>query len=192
MAGLGWVSVSFLTLLAALFRHASLRLSNRETAIEVVHDTFVKTWSYIRSGHNIKEFRPFLYKVLNNLIIDEYRQRSSSSLDEMLEAGKINKDTFLEELSESTIEAVAATIDGKKAFDLLNQLSDDHRRVIVMRFIDELGPKEISMLLGVSENVVSVRLNRALGKLRELINNKNKVADNNVKEALAQPNPAIN
>ena len=35
----------------ALFRHAAMRISNRERSVDVVHDTFTKVWSYIRSGH---------------------------------------------------------------------------------------------------------------------------------------------
>ena len=55
----------------ALFRHASIRISDREKAIDLVHDTFTKVWSYGRDGHKIDSYRSFLYKVLNNLIIDE-------------------------------------------------------------------------------------------------------------------------
>ena len=62
----------------ALFRHASLRISNRERAVDLVHDTFTKVWSYLRDGYEIESFRPFLYKVLNNLIIDEYRKRKEA------------------------------------------------------------------------------------------------------------------
>ena len=38
-----------------------------------------------------------------------------------------------------------------------------------MRFIDELSPKEIAAILGVSENVVSVRIHRGIKKLRQLV-----------------------
>ena len=37
----------------ALFRHASFRLSDREKAIDVVHDTFAKAWTYVRGGHEV-------------------------------------------------------------------------------------------------------------------------------------------
>ena len=47
----------------ALFRHAVYRLSDRERAIEIVHDTFTKVWTYIRNGHEIDSDKPFLYKV---------------------------------------------------------------------------------------------------------------------------------
>ena len=152
----------------ALFRHATLRLNDRERAVDLVHDSFTKVWGYIRSGHEIKNFRPFLYKVLNNLIIDEYRRRKESSLDEMMEAEGVDEGSF-EELSESTAEALAATIDGRQAFAVLEELPDLYREVIILRFVDELGPREISELIEESENVVSVRIHRGLKLLRQKI-----------------------
>src|SRR4051812_45302895 len=68
----------------ALFRHAMYRLSDRERGIEIVHDTFTKVWGYMRDGHEIDTFKPFLYKVMNNLIIDEYRRRKELSLDAIM------------------------------------------------------------------------------------------------------------
>lgn len=152
----------------ALFRHASLRVSDREKAVDIVHDTFAKVWSYVRKGHEVEQFRPFLYKVLNNLIIDEYRKVKEASLDALFEIEGVDEGSF-DELSESTAEALAATLDGKKAFEVLEELPDVYREVIVLRFVDELGPKEISELIEENENVVSVRLFRGLKMLREKI-----------------------
>ena len=152
----------------ALFRHAFLRINNREKAVDLVHDTFTKVWAYLRGGYQIENFRPFLYKVLNNLIIDEYRKKKESSLDALLEIDGVDEGSFTE-LSESTVEALAATIDGKKAFELLEQLPDHFREVIILRFVDQLGPREISELIEESENVVSVRIHRGLKLLRHNI-----------------------
>ncbi|MFW6210321.1 MAG: RNA polymerase sigma factor [Patescibacteria group bacterium] len=152
----------------ALFRHATLRLSDRERAIDLVHDTFSKVWSYLREGYEIETFRPFLYKVLNNLIVDEYRKRKETSLDSLLEREGVDEGSF-PDLAEHTIEALAATIDGRKAFELLNELPDQYREVILLRFVDQLGPREISELIEESENVVSVRVHRGLKLLRQRI-----------------------
>lgn len=159
----------------ALFRHAFLRISDREKAIDVVHDTFTKVWTYVRNGHEVDQFRPFLYKVLNNLIIDSYRKTKEASLDALMAIEGIDEGTF-DELSESTVESLAATIDGKKAFEMVQEIPDTYREVIVLTFVDGLGPKEISALLEESENVVSVRLHRGLKILRQMIEIKEKEA----------------
>jgi len=153
----------------ALFRHAYLRVSDRDKAIDIVHDTFTKVWSYVRSGHEIEQFRPFLYKVLNNLIIDSYRKKRESSLEALFEKDGVDEGTF-DELSENTVESLAATIDGRQAFTLLEKLSDEYREVLILRFVDGLGPKEIATLIEETENTVSVRLHRGLAQLRKRMN----------------------
>lgn len=152
----------------ALFRHAFMRISNREKAVDLVHDTYTKVWAYLKNDYQIDNFRPFLYKVLNNLIIDEYRRRKEFSLDALLSQEGVDEGSF-DDLQESTVEALAATIDGKKAFDLLEQLSEPYKEVLLYRFVDQLGPREISELIEESENVVSVRIHRGLKALRKLI-----------------------
>jgi len=152
----------------ALFRHAFLRISDREKAIDVVHDTYAKVWGYVRKGHDIEQFRPFLYKVLNNLIIDEYRKAKEASLDALLEQEGVSEGSF-DDLTTNDVESLAATLDGKQAFAVLEELPDTYREVIVLRFNDGLGPKEISELIEESENIVSVRLHRGLRMLRDKI-----------------------
>lgn len=152
----------------ALFRHATIRISDRERAIDLVHDTFTKVWTYARNGHDIENYRPFLYKVLNNLIIDEYRKQKEASLDALLERDGVDEGSFAE-LHESSVEALAATIDGKQALDLIASLPDVYREVLILRFVDGLGPREISTLIEESENVVSVRIHRGLKQLRDII-----------------------
>jgi RNA polymerase sigma-70 factor (ECF subfamily) len=162
----------------ALFRHASLRISDREKAVDLVHDTYTKVWSYIKTGYDIDNFRPFLYKVLNNLIIDTYRKKKEQSLDALMELEGVDEGNF-DDLSESSVESLAATIDGRKAFELLTELPDQYREVIIYRFVDELGPKEISELVEENENVVSVRIHRGLKVLRKLLEEQDEVAKQN-------------
>jgi RNA polymerase sigma-70 factor (ECF subfamily) len=164
-----------------------LRISDREKAIDLVHDAFTKVWSYVRQGYEIDSFRPFLYKVLNNLIIDEYRKRKETSLDSILEKDGVDEGLF-DDLTESTVEVLAATIDGKKAFELLEELADQYREVIILRFVDQLGPKEISELIEESENTVSVRIHRGLKLLRQKIEAQDQFAEEKRKVNAKRPN----
>lgn len=152
----------------ALFRHAYLRISDRERAVDVVHDTFAKVWSYVRDGHEVKSFRPFLYKVLNNLIIDEYRKTKEASLDALFEVDGVDEGSF-SELTEDSVESLTAQLDGRQALELVSELPDVYREVLILRFVDELGPKEMTELIEETENVISVRLHRGLKLLRALM-----------------------
>jgi RNA polymerase sigma-70 factor, ECF subfamily len=160
----------------ALFRHAMLRISDRERAIDIVHDTFTKVWVYVKNGHEVEQYRPFLYKVLNNLIIDEYRKQREQSLDALLALDGVTEGSFAE-LTEDTTEALAATLDGKQAFTLVTALPDVYREVLLLRFVDGLGPKEISELIEETENVVSVRIHRGLKLLRDQMEQKAQTAE---------------
>src|SRR3954465_6401952 len=73
----------------ALFRHACLRLSDRERARDATQDTFIKAWDYLVHGNEVREWKSFLYRVLNNLIIDEYRKTRELSLDALVEEGVV-------------------------------------------------------------------------------------------------------
>jgi len=160
----------------ALFRHAFIRINDREKAIDLVHDTFAKVWTYVRGGQEIDSFRPFLYKVLNNLIIDTYRKKKESSLDSLLAEEGVSEGSF-DDLVDDSVESLIATIDGRKAFDLLDLLPDEYKEVITLRFVDGLGPKEIASLIEETENIVSVRLHRAMKALKKIIAQQEDLAD---------------
>lgn len=157
----------------ALFRHAQLRLSDRERAIELVHDAFTKAWGYLREGNEISSYRAFLYKVLHNLIIDEYRRRRETSLDAILEADGVDEGMFVE-LRAGSLDEVVNALDARQALALVGELPDIYRESVILRFVDGLSPKEIGALIEESENVVSVRIHRGIKILREKIDARQK------------------
>lgn len=154
-----------------LFRHAFLRLSDRERALELTQETFLKAWSYVSRGEEVRQPRSFLYRILNNLIIDEYRKHKSQSLDAMLENEETSTSVEAELLRDDIdIEEEAMTrFESARALKALEQLGEAHRSVLVLRYIDGLSPSEIAESLGESENTISVRIHRGIKKLRALL-----------------------
>ena len=51
----------------------------------------------------------------------------------------------------------------------IHKLSKTYSEVLVMRYIDDYPISKIAESLGISENVVSVRIFRGLGKLRLIV-----------------------
>ncbi len=143
----------------AIYRHCYFRVFRRERAEELVQETFSKVWQYMIDGHEVLNVRAFLYRVANNLIIDESRKKKEASLEALEEQGV--------EFGTSNISKLEATIDAAHVVESLHALSDAHRSVIIMRYIDELEPEEIARITGESANVISVRLHRAIKQLRE-------------------------
>ena len=157
----------------ALFRHCFFRVSSRERALELTQEAFMKTWDAIVHGKEIQNHKAFLFRVLNNLIIDEYRKKKSASLDALLEQEGVTEGSF-SDLTEGGLEDEIAKIElhmqSEQLEEALRELPDQYRSAIVLRYIDELTPKAIASILGESENVVSVRIHRGLKKLQEGMN----------------------
>jgi len=150
----------------ALFRHVQLRVRDREAALDIVQETFSRAWLYLSQGKKIDYMRAFLYRVANNLIVDGSRKKRASSLDKMMEEdGFEPQDEFAKDPSEIP--------QAREAMALLKSLEDIYRTAITMRFIDQMTPKEIAKELGVSENVVSVRIHRGIARLSKMMNRTN-------------------
>jgi RNA polymerase sigma-70 factor, ECF subfamily len=145
----------------AIFRHCSFRISNRELAKDLTQEAFTRTWKYISQGKEIDNLRAFLYKIANNLIIDEYRKKKTVSLELMKESGFDVRDDGHDTITRSS--------EGREIIKVVEELDDTYRDVIIMRHVDGMSPKEIAEILEVTENVVSVRINRGLKKTRELL-----------------------
>ena len=153
-----------------LFRHASFRLSDRDRAIEITQECFLKAWQYVQRGEEVREMRPFLFRTLRNLIIDEYRKAKSFSLDSMVEddEGGVVESNLLRDDTDA-LESAMDRFDGARAITAIQKLTDPYLETITMRYVDDLTISEIAALIEESENVVSVRLHRGLKKLRTLL-----------------------
>ena len=146
----------------AIFKHCYYRVYDRERAKELMQECFTRTWECIAEGKEIKNLKAFVYRVANNLIIDSSRKKKESSLDALMEEGY--------EPSVPSQERVQAAAEYSEVRALLNRLDEKHRDVVRMRYLQQLSPKEIGEALGESENVVSVRLHRAMKQLQHFLN----------------------
>ncbi len=144
----------------AVFRHALARIRDREAAKDIAQEAFSRAWLYLAQGKRVEHMRAFLYRIAGNLVIDTVRKRRTSSLDTLME-----EDGF--EPEDESAPDPADRQATRDALALLSTLDETSQTVISMRYLEGMSPKEIAAELGVSENVVSVRIHRALGRLRE-------------------------
>ncbi len=145
----------------ALYRHIYFRLLDKGQAEELVQETFLKTWQYLEAGNPIDNLRPFLYRVATNLIIDYVRKKKEASLDAVLEANPLAEPAGTDERD---VERQALLRAVKDAFSILSQ---DDRDLVTMRYVDDMDPREIAQILDITPNHVSVKLNRAVAKLKQ-------------------------
>jgi RNA polymerase sigma factor (sigma-70 family) len=142
----------------AIFRFCLVKTSNKELSEDLTQETFMRFWQALRDGKQMSNERSFLYTIANNLVIDWYRKKKSSSLDVLEEGGFEARDTDVTdpETHASVTQILAAVED----------LEERDKEVILLRFVEGIEPKDIADILGETANAVSVRLNRALGKVK--------------------------
>lgn len=150
------------TSLDAVFRFCYLRTNNRELAIDMSQQAFLKAWIYVREREEELNLRALVYKIARNMIIDWYRKKKEQSLDLLFEAGFDPPDDF---------QADQAT-QSELTLKILDYLSEGDREILILRYINELKPSEIAEVSGENVNVVSVRIHRAKARLKDIIDKK--------------------
>lgn len=147
----------------AIFRFVYFRTRDREDAKDIVQETFLRTWRYLAEGNEIDQLRAFLFRTARNILYDmtkQYTTRNTGSLDAFLEEGG--------DIPAPNDGPGYDPLDIERAMKLLDDLDPpEYKEAVHLRFIEELGVGEIAKILEVSENVVSVRINRGVAKLRK-------------------------
>lgn len=148
--------------LEALYRYFYFRLNDRERAMDLAQETFMRAWQYVRRGNEIGAMRPFLYATAANLFKNELRGRKPVvSLDALFEDLGFDPEGSTEEEFKEAAEA-------RELMRRIDELSDRDKETLTLRYAEGLPVKEIADLLNEKESAVSVRIHRALRKLRDL------------------------
>ncbi len=145
-----------------LYRFCLRKISDCELAKDLLQETFFRAWRHISEGKDVMNMKAFLYKILGNLIIDQYRKRSpDESLDTMCEDGFDPGTDETERLIDS--------IDGVQAVKYLGEIREPYRATIKMRYLQQLSIREIAGISAAGENTVVVRIHRGLHILHDLL-----------------------
>ena len=123
----------------------------------------MRTWQHLTGGKRIEFEKAFLYRIANNLFINEIRtDKTSMSLDQLEAEHSYEVST--------TLPSPQIIAEKQELLLFLEKLPPSYREVIVYRYIDDMAVKDIALLLGEKETNISMRLKRATEKLRELYN----------------------
>lgn len=145
----------------AIFRHCYFRTFDREIAKDILQETFVKTWDYLRDGKEVENLRAFLYKVATNLIINHKRKMKSLSLE------KLQEDGF--DPGERDAMEDRDWIQEERVMRTLSRVEEPYRTAITLRYVEGLQPAEIADIEGQSANVISVRIHRGLKMIESFL-----------------------
>lgn len=142
----------------AIFRFCVVKVSNQPLAEDMTQEVFMRYWQYLRDGKDIANPRAMLYTIANNLAKDWYKRKKSIPLEE----DKVHDSAL--HTKENSPETVASY---NELLGAIEDLEEKDKEIVLLRYVEGLDPKDIAELYNESANVISVRLNRAVGRLRQ-------------------------
>lgn len=146
----------------AIFRYCYFRVRDREKAKDLMQDAFAKTWTYLVAGNEIENLQAFLYKVAHNASVNDMMRSTALSLDELKEDGGYDPE-------ETVLPSPEQGAEHALLMRKLETLDEGSREAITLRYLSGLPVTEVAEILGIEPNAASVRIHRALAKLREHI-----------------------
>lgn len=135
-------------------------LSNRDDALEVVNDAFIKVFGSINSFNPENPFKPWLRRIVVNTAIDRRRKNlrylEQVDIEEAVYVGK--QAQVIEDMGVEDIRT------------LINTLPEIQRTIFNLYEIDGYSHEEIGTMLNMPESSSRVYLSRAKDKLRKAWN----------------------
>lgn len=145
---------------AALYKYALRLCGDPMLADHIVGDVFAKFLDQLASGNGPKaNLRAYLYETTYHRMIDETRYLKRRAPLEVTDALRQEANSIFLSVEDQMLfkEIVHA---------MQNELTDDQRHVIILRFLEEFSIRETATILGKREDHVRVIQNRAIAALR--------------------------
>ena len=138
---------------------------NRDDALDVVQDAFIKAHRHIGKFEGNSTFYTWLYRIVMNLAIDHIRRTKrgrSVDYDDTLghsESDSVGEDSLLPRiLDENPGKSLVRKEMREHIGTALGELSDNHRAVLVMRELEGLSYEEMAEAMGCSKGTIMSRL----------------------------------
>ncbi|MCT6869023.1 sigma-70 family RNA polymerase sigma factor [Apibacter sp.] len=160
-----------------IFNYINRKVNNPELAEDLFQDVFIKVILTLKEKKYNEEgkFLPWVLRISHNLIIDHFRVTNKTKI--INESSGQNEDYNIFDfvkVSELSIEDIMINEqinqDLKK---LIDELSEDQKEVLELRFYKGLSFKEIAEETNVGINTALGRMRYAILNLRKLIESKN-------------------
>lgn len=165
-----------------LWRYVQRRSISTEEARDTLSEVFLVAWRRLEDIPAGKEARLWLFGVARNLVKTSWRKRKRSG-DLVVRIGSemSTRGTTDEELDSSGV---------LKIVKALQFLSENDQEILRLLAWENLSHKEISVVLGCSENAVAIRIRRARVRLMKVLQSEKSFSEiNNLKEIAERFSP---
>jgi RNA polymerase sigma-70 factor (ECF subfamily) len=134
------------------------RVMERSVTEDLTATTFERALAALRGGRFRNDsFGGWLYRVAANAVVDHVR--ASRRIGPVADEDQLDP----------APDALSAALDRDDLRRAMSSLADGHRRVLALRFFDDLESAEASAVLGCSRRTFAVKLHRAIGALRDAL-----------------------
>ena len=144
-----------------IYSYLHMTVGNRHDAEDLTTQTFLKMLESIgKFRWGAAPFSAWLFRIAHNLAMDHFRSRRRWQPEEEVPepAGQV----------ESSAEDEALRIlSSKSMFDLIEQLSDEQRQVLILKFVFDFSNVEAAAVLEKTEGAVKSLQHRALASLQK-------------------------
>ncbi|HJO40745.1 MAG: sigma-70 family RNA polymerase sigma factor [Acidimicrobiales bacterium] len=165
-----------------LWRYVQRRSINTEEARDTLSEVFLVAWRRLEDIPAGKEARLWLFGVARNLVKTSWRKRKRGG-DLVVRIGSemSTRGATDEELDNSGV---------LKIVKALQFLSENDQEILRLLAWENLSHKEISVVLGCSENAVAIRIRRARVRLMKVLQSEKSFSEiNNLKEIAERFSP---
>jgi RNA polymerase sigma-70 factor, ECF subfamily len=143
-------------------------VQNRDDALELTQETFVKAYESLGKFKGESSFYTWLYRIVVNLTIDARRRgrRRPTVAIEDLPGGEDLFSSLTDRDLADPYQQVRASEIGTRVAEAINELTPDHKAVILLREVEGLSYDDISRVMQCSKGTVMSRLHYARKKLQ--------------------------
>jgi RNA polymerase sigma-70 factor (ECF subfamily) len=148
-----------------VYSYSYYRVGNHHDAEDLTEQTFLQAYRHLDRALRESEgrpLRPWLIRIAHNLAANFYRDRSRKPEAVLEDAGMVSALHTTESLVEGR-EELRAILAG------VQQLPDDRREAVIMRFALGMDNREIARALGRSDGATKVLLHRAVRQLEGIV-----------------------
>ncbi len=149
-----------------IYYHALYITKDSQEAFDVAQDVFVRGYHEARLFDDGFRMKAWLFRVCTNrcynIVRDKHRR--GGILDRLGKADEALR------VHHKAIDSVIAQELSAEMMGAMEQLSEEHRTILILRYYDDLSYQEIADTLEVKLGTVMSRLSRAKVKLAEFLN----------------------